>query len=533
MSEAEKIKIEVDNNDKKKYLEDAINTYTNSNIEFTLGQSTFILLFIFRAFYLVQTKQDNIIPRASLPLSLFAAGAGTAVAVLARLTLFGLPDGESRAKVKKTEMYKYPEKKDLQAFYYFEIDTNADGSYVYYSDKQCTIKFENTSPVKKIDDTNPVYNLVTNSINGTDISNAIKIRTLETGKSTLEVELEISPKSGNSFDKSKKIAVAISDYSSIKEIENVNEIIMEETVETEIYEIYGNNDTKVTGLAKQTLKRYFKLKKNTDINNIYLVVSGYNSLNKSNNSAKLLNSSSENIYFIKDKVPEIDDYNKIFCIIENIYDTNKKDNLYFNVVNKNNQNDINPLGIALDYGNPPRNVQFSFLAILVPFAFLNTNLRRRVFQMDYFKGNNNTLNYNLFEELLISAILVGNIGFVIKRSCDIISGLLKISRVKKVIDELSKQELFIKGGDESSEIIEGTELENLDNRQVYPLLYTKNSNKFNNNLEQEQNNNNNNFNNTNITLRTSTKKLPIKISNILSNSISKIIHKKISFKGII
>ena len=105
MSEAEKIKIEIDNNDKEQYLKDVIDTNTIANIEFSLGQTTFILLFIFRALYLVQSKKDNTVPRASLPLSLFAASAGTAVAVLARLTLFGLPDGENTAKVKKTNKY--------------------------------------------------------------------------------------------------------------------------------------------------------------------------------------------------------------------------------------------------------------------------------------------------------------------------------------------------------------------------------------------------------------------------------------------
>ena len=89
--------------------------------------------------------------------------------------------------------------------------------------------------------------------------------------------------------------------------------------------------------------------------------------------------------------------------------------------------------------------------------------------MEYFKDSNNKLNYNLFEEIFISILLSLNIGFSIKRTLNIISGLLKISKTKKVIDELKKQKVIIKGNS-VNEIVDGSDLENLDNNELFPLL---------------------------------------------------------------
>ena len=189
---ARNIKINVDNEshgavNKEDYLEEVIDNFTISNIEFTLGQATFILLFIFRALYLVQTNGVKC-PRASLPLSLFAATAGTAVAVLARVTLFGIPENETEVKIKKQNQYLYPQKSDMQALYYLEIETNEDGSYKYYEDEACTIDFK--AGDKIIDDSNPIYNMITREVDGKDVGNSIKIRSLESGKNVLDVELE-------------------------------------------------------------------------------------------------------------------------------------------------------------------------------------------------------------------------------------------------------------------------------------------------------------------------------------------------------
>ena len=142
--------------------------------------------------------------------------------------------------------------------------------------------------------------------------------------------------------------------------------------------------------------------------------------------------------------------------------------------------------------------------------------------MKYFKNNNNKLNYNLFEEWFISSLLVGNIGFVIKRTCDIIAGLVKTSRTRTVIDELSKPDFYILGGPNesdmaTSEIIEGTALEDLEfASKEYPALSNGNGrNNFNNNLDNN--------------LLATKKKSPL-----LSNNITKFVGKiKNKMKGVL
>merc|ERR1712100_297051 len=124
----------------------------------------------------------------------------------------------------------------------------------YYEDEACTIDFK--AGDKIIDDSNPIYNMITREVDGKDVGNSIKIRSLESGKKVLDVELEAPLKDdgspvGSSIDSPRKVAVAINNYLTISNIASVNEIIMEETVETEIYEILSGET--VVGLAKQKL----------------------------------------------------------------------------------------------------------------------------------------------------------------------------------------------------------------------------------------------------------------------------------------
>ena len=378
MSQPEKITLINNRNtqeSRESHFDEIINNITSLNIEFNLGQAFGILLFIFRASYLNFSPPKNTISRASLPLSLFASLLGVATVVFGRLALVGVPNNQNTLdSLSIRKEYNYPDKENLQAILYLEIDSNEDGSTKYYSDKECSIIFDDS---QNIDTRNSTYNMITNSINNLDVSDSIKIRLLESSK-TLDVNLEIKDIND------KRFAVAINKYNIIKEINSVDEIIMEEVVETNIYEIF-DADEKVIGLKKDTLSRYFKLKKNTNINDIYLVISGNNLVDKKNNNANLTNNDND-AFFIKDEKDElgdIDNYNNIYYIKEQLYDKNKSDKKYFKVKTSDFSDQINPLNVSLDYGNPARRIQLVFYSVLIPFTFINSRLRRSIFRMKY------------------------------------------------------------------------------------------------------------------------------------------------------